>query len=263
VTTPIKRVLDRLGLARPVFRLRERWRALHGSGRSVAASDGLAVPPARLMVLVTGSADGAWFLDGGRLAAASIRQALLDAGIRPADFSSILDFGCGCGRVIRHWRSLPAKLHGADCNPNSIAWCRRHLPFAEFQANTLEPRLDYADQQFDFAYALSVLTHTREDLQQPWMNELWRVLKPGGYLLITTQGEEYLPKLTNAERDLYSRGQVVVRYANAAGTNLCSSYHSDRCVRERLAGNFSVILSRPRAAAGNGNQDVYLLRRPR
>jgi hypothetical protein len=53
-----------------------------------------------------------------------------------------------------------------------------------------------------------------------------------------------------------------VRYAEAAGTNLCSVYHPETYVRERLAENFSVVLSHPRGAAGNGQQDMYLLRKP-
>jgi SAM-dependent methyltransferase len=214
-------------------------------------------------VLVTGSADAAWYTDGGRLAAESIGGTLRDAGLAPGNFQAILDFGCGCGRVIRHWRPLTsAALHGSDSNPALVEWCRRNLPFAKFQSNTLEPRLDFADQQFEFAYALSVFTHMPEKLQQPWMRELWRILRPGGHLLITTQGQEYVSKLSDAERARYRAGQIVVRYGKAAGTNLCSVYHPEAYVRDRLAGDFEVALSRPRSAAGNGRQDTFLLRKP-
>ncbi len=259
----IKGLLDRLRLAIVAFRLREAWRSLKGPRQLIAAPDGLPMPPARLMVLVTGSADKAWYTEGGRLGIESICRILDQAGAHPGDLQSVLDFGCGCGRVIRHWRALtPAHLYGTDCNPRLIDWCRRNLPFAKFQSNTLEPRLNYADHQFEFAYALSVLTHTPEDRQQPWMNELWRILRPGGYLLITTQGDEFLPKLTRAERHRYGGGQIVVRYRSAAGSNLCSVYHPETYVREKLAFNFEIVASCPRGAAGNGNQDMYLLRKP-
>jgi SAM-dependent methyltransferase len=258
----VKSAVRQLGLAPLAFRVRESWRSRKRGSRPANSTDGFPIPPAKLIVLVTGSADVTWYTEGGNLGAESIRRSLNEAGRAPADFRAILDFGCGCGRVIRQWPLLTrAALHGADCNPALVAWCRRNLPFAEFQSNTLEPRLDYADQQFEFAYALSVFTHMPEDLQQPWMSELWRVLRPGGYLLITTQGEEYLPKLTNSERARYSAGRIVVRYGEAAGTNLCSVYHPEPYVRERLSGNFSIVSSRPCSAAGNGNQDTYLLQK--
>ena len=262
IQNQLKKLLGGLGLAPFAFRARERWRSLACDRPQATLTDGFPAPPARLIVLVTGSADTAWYTEGGRSGAGSICQILREAGITVGDFRSILDFGCGCGRVIRHWRPLTsATLSGTDCNLKLIEWCRRNLPFAQFQSNTLEPRLNYADHQFEFAYALSVLTHTPEDLQQPWMHELWRILRPGGYLLITTQGDEYLSKLDDAERARYTQGRIVVRYREAAGTNLCSVYHPDSYVRERLAGNFTLVASHPRGATGNGNQDMYLLRR--
>jgi SAM-dependent methyltransferase len=263
MTAWIKRILDALGLALAAFRVREFWRGLIPRQRRVESPDGFPLPPPNLIVLVTGSADTAWYTEGGRLAAESICRILRQAGVSPADFHSILDFGCGCGRVIRRWRSItPASLYGTDYNPLLVDWCRHNLPFAKFQSNTLEPRLNYVDQQFEFAYALSVFTHMPEDLQKPWMNELRRVLLPGGYLLITTQGDEFLSKLDHTERDQYRTGHMVTRYQEAAGTNLCSIYHPDSYVRECLAENFNFILSQPQGATGNGRQDMYLLRKP-
>jgi SAM-dependent methyltransferase len=215
----MKRVLSRLGLAGFAFRTREWLRGLNfRTHRAVAPPDGFPIPPGRLIVLVTGSSDRAWYVDGGRLGAQSIRETLEIAGLDVASFRTVLDFGCGCGRVIRHWRPLTeAELYGSDCNPKMVEWCRGNLPFAKFQLNTLEPTLEYTDQQFEFAYALSVLAHTPESLQQPWIDELWRILRPGGYLLITTQGGEYLSRLTPKEKIQYQEGRLVVRYQGAGG----------------------------------------------
>jgi hypothetical protein len=52
-----------------------------------------------------------------------------------------------------------------------------------------------------------------------------------------------------------------VRYGRAAGTNLCSVYHPESYVCRKLRGDFSMVLARPRAATGNGHQDIYLLRK--
>src|SRR5436189_220758 len=71
-----------------------------------AGADGLPVPPARLIMRVAGTPDVTWFLESGRLAAESIHDALERAETPLDTVASILDFGCGCGRVIRNWARL-------------------------------------------------------------------------------------------------------------------------------------------------------------
>jgi hypothetical protein len=83
----IKRVLLGFGLALPAFRVREFWRGLAHRGRRVESPDGFPIPPPKLIVLVTGSAETAWYTEGGRLGAESICGILRQAGVSPADFS--------------------------------------------------------------------------------------------------------------------------------------------------------------------------------
>jgi ubiquinone/menaquinone biosynthesis C-methylase UbiE len=100
------------------------------------------------------------------------------------NFQTMLDFGCGCGRVIRNWRSLQGvNIYGSDYNHELIAWCDENLSFAHFDSNDLAPPLSYESNKFDLIYALSVFTHLPEELQLTWLQELTRVLQPGGYLL--------------------------------------------------------------------------------
>jgi len=62
----------------------------------------------------------------------------------------------------------------------------RPIPFAEFDINALSPPLVYGEGSFGLIYTFSVFTHLSEALQVSWLAELSRVLKPGGYLLLTT-----------------------------------------------------------------------------
>lgn len=259
-----------MGLMKAAFRVAEatkvvNLRSLYHNAQHLGrtAPDGLPVPPQRLIVLVAGTADISWFLESGKLAAKSIMDTLGKHGLGIDDFQAILDFGCGCGRVIRHWKSLEkAVVYGTDFDPRLIDWCRLNLPFAQYETNDLYPPSSFMDERFDFIYALSVFTHMPEQLQFLWMNELSRILRHGGYLLITTHGENMFEALTPDEREEYQAGRLVIRNEEAVGTNLCTACHPVSLVREVLAKEFDVIDFIPGGAKGNPHQDVFLLRKP-
>jgi 2-polyprenyl-3-methyl-5-hydroxy-6-metoxy-1,4-benzoquinol methylase len=228
---------------------------LHG------AADGLPLPPLRLVRASTGTSSLTWLVEGGALAAESIRSILKKNGVDMRSFDAILDFGCGCGRVLRQWTGLPAAVHGSDYNRRSVEWCRRHLAFARCAHNALAPPLPYRRGQFDLVYALSVFTHLPEPLMLDWMRELARVVKPGGYLVISTHGDAYLDQLTPEQQHDFRAGRVVVKDELAAGTNRCGTYVSEQGIRQRLTSEFELLDFVPQGARGNPHQDLSLLRR--
>ncbi|HET9317064.1 MAG TPA: class I SAM-dependent methyltransferase [Vicinamibacteria bacterium] len=230
--------------------------------RRAGAPDGLPLPPDRLIQLVAGTADIGWFLEGGARAAASIQATLAAAGAPLEGVRSLLDFGCGCGRVARRWAGLTASVHGCDLNPRLAAWCRKNLPFGRFVVNRLDPPLPYDDGAFDLAYALSVFTHLPERSQRAWMDEMHRVIRPGGHLIVTTHGPRYGAGLDASASARFDAGELVVVYADEAGSNACAAYHPEAYVRTHLAPPFEVVAFRPEGALGNPHQDLWLLRRP-
>jgi SAM-dependent methyltransferase len=258
---PLLRGLERVGVLAPAYRLYERARSLRGrNGR--AESDGLPLPPTRLRLVVAGTTDASWFLESGRTTAETIRAAAARHGVDLNEIERLLDFGCGCGRVTRHWRDLGAAVHGSDYNADLVDWCRRNLAFATFTTNRLAPPLPLTSATVDVAHAVSVLTHLPEDLQHVWLAELRRVLRPGGLLILTTHGDRYLDRLDDEERGSYERGELVVRWESVAGTNLCTAFHPERYVREKLAGSELELLElAPDGAVGTPDQDLIVLRR--
>lgn len=105
------------------------------------------------------------------------------------DGGAVLDFGCGCGRLLRWFRTaLPGcRLVGADVRAASVAWCRASLP-GTFLANGTAPPLELADDSVDLAVALSVFSHLSLADDLAWMAELVRVTRPGGLILVSTHG---------------------------------------------------------------------------
>ncbi|WP_422931718.1 class I SAM-dependent methyltransferase [Singulisphaera sp. PoT] len=242
-------------------RARERVRSL--PVRAAERKSGTPLPPGQLIFLVANTEDVSWFLDTGALAAKSIREILGKNGVAIEDCKSILDFGCGVGRVIRHWAGLEGpKISGVDYNPGMIRWCERNIAFANFKTNIIDTSLPFEDGSFDFIYCLSVFTHLSEPLQRFWMAELKRVMAPGGHLLITTHGDHYLYALTPEEQARYRAGEVVVHKANRPGSNDCAVFHPESYVRQHLARDFEVVDMIPEGAKGNPCQDLYLLKKP-
>ena len=224
-------------------------------------SDGLPVPPAPLRILVAASPDIAWFIESGRRGADAVRAILERHAIPLNPSMPILDFGCGCGRVTRHFAPLGPAVHGTDLNPTLVAWCRRNLSFGQFEVNDLTPPLPFGDRQFAVVYALSVFTHLPEPLQNAWMQEIRRVVRPGGHVIFTTHGAHYLNELDPDDRTRFASGQLVIKREDRPGSNVCGAYHPEAYVRDRLAHGFTVVDFVAEGAAGNPYQDLWLLRR--
>ncbi len=221
------------------------------------------LPPSQLIFLVTGGVR--WvstFLDSGELTVTNMISILKKNGFDIGGFDSILDFGCGCGRLIRHLRFLEKpKIYGTDLNNDLICWCKRYLDFAQFDTNNLYPPLEYADEKFDFIFARSVFTHLNEELQLKWVAEMWRVLRPGGVLYFTTQAEQYTHSLTDAQRRQFKAGKLVVVNPELTGQNACMAYHPREFVEERLLDGFVLvdfILGEDRAYC---RHDIYIVRK--
>lgn len=116
-------------------------------------------------------------------------SSLADAGFRFED-ASVLDFGCGCGRILRYFARYAAKCKftGADVDADAIDWCRNTLTFADFVHRPKLPPTALPAAAYDAAFSFSVFTHLPESAHVRWLAELARVLKPGGLLVLTIHG---------------------------------------------------------------------------
>lgn len=237
------------------------WRTRRDEARA-----GRPVPPGRLLYSISTSPSATHFVESGKAAAAALTLSLSEAG-RPIDnLHDVLDFGCGCGRIMRFLDAAGAgahRLRGTDRNRASIAWVKRYMPHVEANVNGDAPPLPYGTNSFDLVYAWSVFTHLPVALQDAWMAELTRVLRPGGVLVITTLGASYRDQLDAAERAVFDAGGCVVRDAALSGSNLCAAFHPFAYVRDRLAPGWKILNFAPAGARPGIRQDQYVLEAPR
>jgi SAM-dependent methyltransferase len=224
---------------------------------------GEAVPPLRLAYDAYGHVGLADYHASG------VRHATYLAGLIQAHAApgpkTVLEWGCGPARIIRHLPALlgpDTALIGTDYNPETIAWCRSAIPSIRFETNALEPPLPLQRASVDVVYALSVFTHLSEAMHLAWRDELLRVLRPGGVLIATTHGAWYRERhLMPRERQQYDAGQIVVRGGVREGKKWFAAFHPPAYVHSTLLQGFAVVDHLPSPLPNSIEQDVWVARR--
>jgi ubiquinone/menaquinone biosynthesis C-methylase UbiE len=94
-----------------------------------------------------------------------------------------------------------AELWDVDISAQHIQWGVDNLtPATHFATTTMTPHLPFKDRYFDLIFCGSVFTHI-EDIQQSWLLELGRVLRPSGRLFITVHDEHTVKHFDASYRD--------------------------------------------------------------
>jgi SAM-dependent methyltransferase len=212
----------------------------------------LPVPPPEFMFLATAGRDADVFLRTGEVDRAHVGAAIEQWQAGPSNGRlRVLDWGCGCGRIARHWVDLRnVELYGCDVAEDPVRWCQENLQFAQFAVSRHDPPLPYPDAFFDVVYAASVLTHLMLGSQFRWMQELWRVLRPGGIAMLTTHGPSLLPmslpslspdrtKVTLIDEEIF------ICLDGEVGSNSAGAIQT-RGMTERIFRPFAMLDYRPR-----------------
>lgn len=178
--------------------------------------------------------------------------------------AKILDWGCGPGRIIRHLPKIikSADFYGTDYNNRSIKWCSENLPNISFNHNSLKADLPYENGSFDVIYGISIFTHLSEQMHYNWYKELYRILRPGGILFITTQGDNFKRKLNQEEKNKFDEGALVVRGNVREGHRVYSSFQPVNFMKKLF---FNVkILKHIETDAGKNRvipQDIWIVKK--
>jgi SAM-dependent methyltransferase len=114
-----------------------------------------------------------------------VRQALLDAPIRPERRQLAVEIGCGLGRICAALSPYFSEVVGVDISSSMVKQARMLIPdtnvrFELVSGADLQP---IADDSADFVTTFTVFQHMpKASLIEAYLNEAARVLCPGGVL---------------------------------------------------------------------------------
>lgn len=114
----------------------------------------------------------------------------------------ILDAGCGTGLLVKHLEKFGSVV-GVDIDPHSIYYSRkRKINVVKASIN----RLPFKENAFDLITSVDVIYHAKVNDKKA-LKELYRVLKPGGLLVIRVPAYNWLIRSSDKQvrtRERYS-----------------------------------------------------------
>ncbi|OIN55823.1 class I SAM-dependent methyltransferase [Arsenicibacter rosenii] len=115
-----------------------------------------------------------------------VHQRLLFPYVEAAKIVSgnVLEIGCGWGRGLQLLTQAADHYTGIDKNEELIASLQKAYPQSTFIQANIPPLAGLADNTFDYIVTFQVIEHIEND--DLFIKEAFRVLKPGGKLLLTT-----------------------------------------------------------------------------
>lgn len=223
------------------------------------------LPPASLRKRVSGEPSADMFVNKGRNCSEGLVAALRAQGRELSSFETILDFGCGCGRTLVWWDLAPeTRFYGTDIDGEAIRWCQENYRWGKFSVNRPLPPLPYADSTFELIYAVSIFTHLNEEFHFRWLEELRRIAKPGGIVLLTLHGEYVWSQLSPSLIAQLKRDGILFvvddYWKEAFPDWYQSAFHLKDYVVEHFGKYFKILDYLPRGL--NGHQDIIVLQRP-
>ncbi|MBN3874320.1 MULTISPECIES: class I SAM-dependent methyltransferase [unclassified Nostoc] len=126
-----------------------------------------------------------WLYDGiSRLAALSVggearfRQLALQ-GLTIHSDTQVLDLCCGSGQTTQFLVKLSQNVTGLDASPKSLQRARQNVPEACY-LEAFAQEMPFADNLFDVVHTSVALHEMQPQQLRKIINEVYRVLKPGG-----------------------------------------------------------------------------------
>ncbi len=116
-----------------------------------------------------------------------VKKSAINKYLPPAPTDNLLDVGCGSGVITAYLGESGANVTGIDGNNKAINFAQEH-----FQKQNVKFKQGLVDEYFqidnlaDKIYCLEVIEHIYYEQGKAMLKEFFRILKPHGYVFLTT-----------------------------------------------------------------------------
>ncbi|OIQ18392.1 MAG: hypothetical protein BM556_09020 [Bacteriovorax sp. MedPE-SWde] len=101
-----------------------------------------------------------------------------------------VDIGCGTGGLLETLSTQTEELYGFDISDEALKFCKQRGYPEHLLIKGDGVALPFEDNSFDSVTAIGVIEHIEDD--QKFIEELYRILKPGGELVMVTSSFQLL-----------------------------------------------------------------------
>lgn len=125
-------------------------------------------------------------------------QDLLDSIVDSLEIEEgdlVLDAGCGTGNLAIKMRAKGANVIGLDYCAEALDRYRKKSPEAEVRVHDLTKPLPFPDNYFDKIASNNVIYTLNKELRLDIFKEFYRVLKPGGIVVVSNVQKGWKPIL--------------------------------------------------------------------
>ncbi|HEY1566333.1 MAG TPA: class I SAM-dependent methyltransferase [Solirubrobacteraceae bacterium] len=123
-------------------------------------------------------------------------EVLLLVRLRESLSGSVLELGCGAGRISGYLVALAHEFHGMDISPRMVAASQRSYPAGDFAQGDVDDVARFADDSVDAVIAGWNLLDVLDDAERrEALRAIRRALAPGGVLIMSSHNLAYLPRL--------------------------------------------------------------------
>ena len=128
----------------------------------------------------------------------------------------MLDVGCGIGNYHAYLTAVVGTVSGVDVSRACISKAQERNPAVSYSVYDGD-RLPYPDRQFDVTFCICVLHHVPTKRWQQFVNEMRRVTRPGGLIVVYEHNPQH-PLTRKVVRDCeFDRDAVLLTMAQSRG----------------------------------------------